>query len=147
MFLHALGNSDLHSSLRRSIIYFLNVLSRPRQFQLSFLTPAVNHTFLECCLMPSAVSIYISRSPPMPLAIFNSHSPLRPSFTYSLNVLSCPRQFQFTFPAPVLRPQLPNKYYNFLYTSPFSSCFPGSAVQACSPYNSQFLQSRPAPGT
>ena len=140
---HALGNFNLYSLLRRSITHSLNVLSCPRQFQFTFPAPAVNHTFLECS--------------PHALGNFNSHSPLRRSFTHSLNVLSCPRQFQFTFPAPASRPQLPNKYYNFLYTSPFSSCFPGSAVHACSPYNSQFqtltvhdsqfLQSRPAPGT
>ena len=233
---HALGNFNLYSPLRRSIthslnvafmpsaisIYIpapwslahsLNVASCPRQFQFTFSAPAVIRTFLECCLIPSAISIYIPRSgghshipwmlphalgnfnlhsplrrslthslnvascprqfqfiiprsggqshipwmSPHALGSFNLHFPLRRSFTYSLNVLSCPRQFQFTFPAPASRPQLPNKYYNFLYTSPFSSCFPGSAVHACSPYNSQFqtltvhdsqfLQSRPAPGT
>src|SRR5947207_2077910 len=68
MFFHALGNFNLHFPLRRSlflplrqsITHSLNVLPCPWQFQLTFPAPVVIRTFLECCLMPSVVSIYIS---------------------------------------------------------------------------------------
>jgi hypothetical protein len=95
------------------------------------------------------------------LGSFNLPSSLRLSVTYSLNIASSPRRFQFTFPAPAVvhifleysllplavstyisRPSLmplTSKYIlQFLYTSPLSSCFPGSAVHACSSYNSRF---------
>src|SRR5438552_3542145 len=76
MFFHALGDFNLHFSLRRSfahslnvascpwqflplrqsITHSLNVLSCPRRFQFTLPAPAVIRTFPECCLMPLAVS-------------------------------------------------------------------------------------------
>jgi len=35
-------------------------------------------------------------------------------------------------------PQLLSKYYDLIYHITITSCFPGLAVHACSPYNSQF---------
>ena len=70
--------------------------------------PAVDHTFPECPFMPLAISIYISHSddhshiPWMSLHVlgnFNLYSSLRWSIIHSLNILSCPRLFQFRFPA------------------------------------------------
>ena len=105
---HALGNFNLHSPLRRSLAHSLNVASCPRQFQFTFPAPAVIRTFLECCLMPLAISIYI----PAPavnhtflecclhaLGNFNLHFPLRRSLAHSLNVASCPWQ---SSPAPAV---------------------------------------------
>jgi hypothetical protein len=69
--------------------------------------------------MPSAISIRILRFGghshipwmlPHALGSLNLHSP---PLAHSLNAASCPRQSQFTFPAPASRPQLPNKYYIF----------------------------------
>jgi hypothetical protein len=62
MFLHALGSFNLHPPFRWLITHSLNAVSRPRQFQFTFPAPAVIRTFLECCLMPSAISISIPRS-------------------------------------------------------------------------------------
>src|SRR5437762_14362629 len=35
-------------------------------------------------------------------------------------------------------PQLLSKYYDLIYHIIIASCFPGLAVHACNPYNSQF---------
>jgi len=97
---HALGNFNLYSPLQRSITYYLNVTSRPWQFQFLFPAPAVIRTFLECCLMPSVISIYIScsggwsRIPWLffhALGSFNLHSPFRRPLAHSLNAASCPQ--------------------------------------------------------
>src|SRR5204863_390717 len=111
MLSHALGNFNLYSPLQWSATHYLNVTSYPWQFQFLFPAPAVIHTFLECCLMPLAISIYIPHSSgqlhipsmsPHALGNFNFYSLLRWSSTHSLNAVSCPWQFQFTFPAPVV---------------------------------------------
>src|SRR5437762_3548404 len=73
---HTLGNFNFYSLLQQSFAHSLNVVSCPWQFQFTFSAPAATRTFLECCLLPSAISIFI---------------------LHSLNVASCPRQFQFMF--------------------------------------------------
>src|SRR5437762_1769161 len=78
---HALGSLNLHSLFRWLITHSLNAVSRPRLFQCTFPASSVVRTFLECCLMPSEISIHI---------------------LHSLNVASCPRQFQFIFPTPAV---------------------------------------------
>src|SRR5947207_12133642 len=62
MLSHVLGSFNLHSPLRWSVAHSLNAASFPRQLQFIFPAPAVTRRFLECCLMPLAISIYILHS-------------------------------------------------------------------------------------
>src|SRR5437762_191765 len=108
---HSLGYFNFHSLLWWSFAYSLNAVSCPWQFQFIFPAPVVSHILLECHLTPLAISISIpcsgghSHIPCMlshALGNFNLHSPLLRPLTHSLNAVSCPRQFQFIFPTPVV---------------------------------------------
>ena len=124
---HFLDHSCIHWMFSRVLDNFNLSVSE----YLVFLAPSIAHISLGYYLIPLTISIY------------SSLNTLYFSFHRSFASLGCPLIPSIFNIASIFDPWLPHvrswtKYYDLIYNTPFISCFPGSAVHACSPCNSQF---------
>ena len=125
----------LYSLLYRSLTHPLDVLSLPWQFQFIYLeTPCFPHSigriyisWIPCLCQAQPIQPWI---PCIPQSISRSHLLDVLDFQYRTYVWS------LIWSPHVLGSKTKN--YDLIYNIPFPSCFPGSAVHACSPYNSLF---------